>query len=113
MTKPHPENVNASKVRNPKWTGDKYEYAVVVSRGEPRRTDKQMFDAVHEQATRYLVLYEPHVFSVGAVAQAMALIARDHIFRQGAQGVALTRAHLVRYVEVAANPLQEAAQWRP
>lgn len=102
--------VNTSKVRPPTWTGASGEMAVLVSRGEPNRSDLQMEQAVAEQVQMYLV---HHASWVGAnpvlIALSVQLIAEDYITDQlGTRKVALTREHLLAYVQVAKAKLTEA-----
>jgi hypothetical protein len=89
-------------VRHPKWTGVAGEWAVVVSRGEPHRSNVAMRALVALQVTRYLREYggDPEVAVVGRV---LDLITRDCIEVVGSQGVLLTREHLLKYVEVASR----------
>lgn len=83
--------------------------AVVVSRGEPRRTNLQMEQAVADQARRYLAQHTTVRASTSglAISVAVQLIAEDHINDEGAQAVMLTREHLLAYVKVARSRLGE------
>lgn len=89
-----------TQVRNPKWTGVDGEYAIVVSRGEPRRGNPQMRAWVLYQAMRYLDLFSgiDIVEQEELIGMACALIADDYIEPDGSQGVRLTREHLLSYV---------------
>lgn len=103
-------NRNVSAIRDPNWTGDPNEYVIVVSRGEPRRTDTQMQQGVYSQATRYVkeFLAELAVSDV-ALALAVQLIANDYITPGGAQQVTLSRSHFLAFLDVAQKKLNEAA----
>lgn len=101
-------SVNTSTVRDPKWTGVDGEYAIVVSRGEPRRTDEEMRAAVLVQIGRYQRDHADHgraaigrALTYGEARRAADLIAADYINGPGMQGVALTREHLFKYLVIA------------
>lgn len=99
---------NSSDVKDPKWTGQEgpHGWVVGVSRGEPRRTNGQMQQAVYGQVQRYLELIDMEVSDV-ARALAVQLIAKDHIDPPGSQDVRLQRFHLLLYVGKATAALGE------
>jgi hypothetical protein len=99
--------VNQSKVKNPSWTGADGEYAVVVSRGEPNRTDLQMEQAAARQIEQYLPHYTKVKPDQLVVALAVQLIAKDYIIPPGSRTLALTREHLLKYIEVAADRVRQ------
>jgi hypothetical protein len=107
MTTPKPPH-NTSAVKDPKWTGEESDsaFVIVVSRGEPRRSNGQMQQGVYGQVRRYLELTKVEVSEVGA-ALAVQLIANDYIDPVGSQGVMLTRKSLRLYVEKAQGVLGE------
>lgn len=93
--------VNTSAVKDPKWTGREGEPAVVVSRGEPRRSDQQVYDVVLHQATEYVTHHSGVPAPAHVIKAAVDLIAEGYIFKLGSQSVVLMREHLLRYVEIA------------
>lgn len=105
-----PKSKNVSDVRDPKWTGGEGEWAIAVSRGEPRRSDIQMEVAVAGQARRYLSKYDGLDMGDVNIAFAARLIAVDHIEPEGKQGVQLTNTHLRAYVDEARKRLTAAAE---
>lgn len=88
-------------MRRPLWTGAAGEMAVVVARGEPRRSDLEMEQAVAGQARDYLLHYCRVRVTDVLVAVTVQLIAEDYITPDGSQGVTLTREHLLAFVKVA------------
>lgn len=102
--------VNVSYVVPPKWTGANGEIAILVSRGEPRRTNLQMEQAVAAQVQDYLLHYGSRKASPVLIALATQLIAGDYITPVGSQHVTLTREHLLAYAQVARKDLGEAAK---
>lgn len=102
--------VNVSHVVPPKWAGANGEIAILVSRGEPRRTNLQMEQAVAAQVQDYLLHYGDRKASPVLIALATQLIAEDHITPDGKQAVALTREHLFAYAQVARKSLGELAK---
>lgn len=88
-------------VRRPLWAGAAGEMAVVVSRGEPRRSDLQMEQAVAGQVRDYLLHYSRVKVTDVLVAVTVQLIAQDYITPDGSQGVTLTREHLLAFAKVA------------
>lgn len=101
-------------MRDPNWTGVDGETAIAVSRGEPRRSDVEMQQAVFDQIQRYLAGLAAEVAAGDfVVSMTSQLIAQDHIEPDGAQGVWLTREHLLKYVEVARTKLTERATVEP
>lgn len=91
-------DVNTSPVPNPQWTGAPGECAIVVSRGEPRRTDIQMELAVAEQMRNYLLHFTDEKPSELLLAITTQLIAEDGITPVGRQNVELTREHVLAYL---------------
>lgn len=108
MTSPEPGN--GSKVADPKWKGLDEEYAIVVARGEPRRSNLQMEQAVAGQARRYLGQFTHKPPSDLVLALAVRLIAESYIDPQGSQGVTLTNKHLRLFVDKAAKQIGELVQ---
>lgn len=102
---------NTSKVKYPDWTGADGEIAILVSRGEPNRTDLQMEQAVADQAMRYLRSHtrDHHGISDVALALMVQLIAKDYITPPGTRLVALDREHVLAYANVAKKRLGELA----
>lgn len=101
---------NISTVKDPKWTGAVGETAILVSRGEPNRSNLQMEQAVADQARRYLAQFsQNHTDAPSDVVLALAvqLIATDYIKPPGIRTLRLTREHLLKYVEVAEKKLKE------
>lgn len=100
-----PKPVNVSKVKDPKWSGRDKEIAVLVSRGEPRRTNEQMVRAVVGQVERYLLGYvdEFDGTNLDMVERAVELIAKDYIHPVGSGRVWLQREHLLLFVRAAAG----------
>lgn len=105
---------NTSKVKDPVWTGASGETAILVSRGEPNRTDLQMEQAVADQARRYLTGFtrDHHGISDVALALMVQLIAKDYITPAGTRLVALDREHVVAYAKVAKKRLGELEEHR-
>lgn len=99
--------VNTAKVKDPQWAGRDGEYAIIVPRGEPRRTDLQMEQAVADQARRYLARTKHRPPSDLVLAIAVQLIAKDYITPVGSQGVRLTNKHLDLFVKAAAKKVGE------
>lgn len=98
--------VNVSQARDPKWTGAEGEYAVIVSRGEPRRTDEQVYDVVRGQIERYLLGFtDDFDGDLEVVYGATELIAQDYIYPLGSQGVRLQRESILKYVQTAKQKL--------
>lgn len=100
---------NTSKVKAPTWTGASGEIAILVSRGEPNRTDLQMEQAVADQAMRYLRSHtrDHHGISDVALALMVQLIAKDYITPPGSRLVALDREHVLAFAKVARKRLRE------
>lgn len=104
---------NISKARRPKWTGQPGEAAIVVSRGEPRRDDRQMEELVREQVFAYLDEHVPdrQVDQLVRYA-AVHLIVKGYVWpRNGAprgEGVMLTREHLLAFVDTAQERMTRA-----
>lgn len=96
---------NVGKVRDPNWTGQGNEIAVMVSRGEPRRTDEQMVDAISSQIERYLLGYQNEVDATDLVmiGRVVDLIAADYVYggSGGSGSVWFFRDHLMKYVRLA------------
>lgn len=95
---------NQSRVSPPKWTGGQGDM-IAVSRGEPRRTDEQMIDAVEQMIREYLTAYPPRTpiatpVAADIVADICALVAADAVTPQ-TTGVAVSREHLIMYVGLA------------
>lgn len=89
---------NTSKVKDPKWTAeDELAYPIVVSRGEPRRSDEQMYDAVKDQISGYREALGTPISDEHAHLAAAA-IALDYVYKPGAQGVILTREQVRIYL---------------
>jgi hypothetical protein len=101
--------VNTSTVRDPKWTGKHGEAAIVVGRGEPRRNNTQMQQAVHGQVQRYLTEFTDMNTDDMVITLTTQLIAEDHINPAGTQMVALNREHLMLYADAAIKKLAELA----
>lgn len=97
--------INVSKVRDPKWTGQGNEIVVNISRGEPRRTDEQMIEAITSQIQRYLAAYQPDVDATDTdlIGRTVELIAQDYIYKAGAGSVWFFRDHLMLFVSKAAG----------
>lgn len=114
-----PRARNTAAVRDPHWTGAPGETAIAVSRGEPRRTDRQMTDAVTAQTDRYLTAHgdlEP--LTVALITETVRMITADHITPTGSQSITLTREHLHAYAAaardiIAANPGPEPVGHAP
>lgn len=88
-------------VRNPKWTADDaLAYPIVVSRGEPRRNHEQMYDAVRKQVSGYFAALGSPV-SDELAHLVTAAIALEQIYREGAQGVVVTRESVKVYLKMA------------
>ena len=104
----HPsKRTPTAQVKDPKWTGADGEMAIVVSRGEPRRTDVQMQRAVYGQISRYLAGHTELDVSDFAISMTSQLIAQDYIEPEGSQGVMLNREHLIGYVALAQRKLNQ------
>jgi hypothetical protein len=95
---------NNSRVRRPKWTGTDGECAVVVSRGEPRRTDREMWRWLDDQVHAYLAAHGDEQ-DAGVAAAAAQLIMADRVWPEGSQGVFLTREHVLAYAVQAREKL--------
>lgn len=97
--------VNVSKVRDPKWTGKGNELVVMVSRGEPRRTNEQMIEAVSGQIERYLLGFQDEFdgSDPDLIGRAVEMIAKDYIYHAGAGSVWFLRDHLMLFVRKAAG----------
>ncbi len=88
--------VNTARVTKPRWmTSDhepteQFDYVIIVSNGEPRRTDEQKHDAVREQVAAWQARFNPddphEVIDLTA-----AVIAAKHIYPVGSQGVTVNR----------------------
>lgn len=98
---------NVSSVRDPKWTGADGEYAVVVGRGEPRRSDEQLREIVGDQVERYMTQFGDKQYTVQVLDLTVDLIAHDYIDPVGSQSVMLTREHLFAFVRLAMGKLME------
>jgi hypothetical protein len=84
--------------------------AILVSRGEPRRSDLQMEQAVAGQVQDYLLHYGKATFKTVTpvlIALTTQLIAEDYISPVGSQYVRLTREHLFAFAQVARTRLGE------
>lgn len=101
--------VNTAKVKDPKWEGRDEEYAIIVPRGDPRRTDLQMEQVVADQARRYLAQTKHKPPSDLVLAIAVQLIAADYITPVGSQGVRLANKHLDLFLKEASKKVQELA----
>lgn len=86
---------NTSEHRSPRWTGGAGEWAIVVSRGEPARTDAQVAEIVRQQVRDYLRTWASAVADLVDVDAVAEWAVHDHV-RPGA-GVVLSREHLLRY----------------
>lgn len=109
MSSPKSVPVNVSKVRDPAWNREDG-MALVVSRGEPRRSNLQVQQAAADQARRYLDGYTDLQVSDIALALTVQLIAADHIDPPGKQMLALPREHFLLYVAAAQRKLGELAK---
>lgn len=98
MTHAAQRPVNTAKVRNPRWTGLAGEMAIIVSRGEPRRTNEQVFEAVMGQVADYLADFTDEDATAELVEATCELIAKDYIEPEGSQGVFQTRESLLLFV---------------
>ena len=98
---------NISEVRDPKWTGVGNEIAVSVSRGEPRRTDEQMIEAIASQIQRYLLGYQDEfdATDLELINRTVALIAETYIHPDGSGFVWFYRDHLFKFIRRAAEEL--------
>lgn len=94
------ERNNLAAIPNGKnWTGSPFEYAVFGGPGEPTRTAADMRIAVADLIERYLALYPFDVrVDQPEIVIAADMITRDHYAVPGP--VAITRAHLRKYVDV-------------
>lgn len=99
--------MNTELVQNPSWTGRAGEYAIIVGRGEPARTDLQMEQAVAKQMRDYVLHYTSARPSDVVFALTTQLIARDYIAPAGLRTVTLTRELLLDLVAVAQANLGE------
>lgn len=84
----------------PRWTGANNEWPILISRGEPRRTDEQMVAALSDDVTGYLAGYTDEDLTSDEVRRVVDLIAEDYVYPRGSQGLQLQRDHLLAYVRV-------------
>ncbi len=107
MNPPTNMPVNNATARDPKWTGKEGETAVLVSRGEPSRTDVQMQQVAYSQIERYLAQYtEVENQSPLLTSLTSQLIAQDHI-KPGVRTLHLNREHLLAYVGLAQQKIEQ------
>lgn len=81
--------------------------AVVVSRGEPRRDNLQMEQAVAEQIRGYRSAGFVTDVDDMDLARAVQLIAEDYITPVGSQAVVLNREHLLHYLWMGRQKVDE------
>lgn len=103
---------NTSVIKDPKWTGNLQQYVIYVATGEPRRTPEQMREGVLGQANRWLAQFPPPTGEVDplAIIEAVDLIARDYIYPEGSQNVALTGEHVMQFIKVARFRLRQVEE---
>jgi hypothetical protein len=106
------DRTDGMNMRTPTWTGADGEMAVIVSRGDPRRSDLQMEQAVAGQLRDYLMHHGKGQHPPTLLALITQLIAKDYITPDGSQQVTLTREHLLAYVQVARERLGELERAR-
>lgn len=95
-----PRPRNNSEPRRPHWTGKDGEWAIIVSRGEPRRSNLDMERTVARMTENYLAFLHKPVDRL-VLALGVQLIAIDHITPVGSQGVMLKKEHLRAYLDLA------------
>lgn len=99
-----PRPVNVSAVTDPRWTGAQRELAIGVSRGEPRRTDAQMADAVRDQVRRYLAAHPPLTPLPAPVLPVNADLLAEHLVRElvrpEAVSIMVFREHLLMHLGI-------------
>jgi hypothetical protein len=95
--------VNTSRVTKPRWMTtdheprEQFDFVIMVSRGEPRRSDEQMHDGVLEQVRAWQLRFNPQ--DPAQVADlAAAVIAIKHIYPDGSQSVQVNRDLLDVYL---------------
>lgn len=100
-------STNNSQVPDPKWTGVGNEIVVCVSRGEPRRTDEQMIEAIAGQITLYLLVHGDTVLANNdeLISATVELIAQDYVRGEGSSFVWLYRDHMLGFVAKAVEGL--------
>lgn len=112
MDRQRPRPTNISAVSRPNWTGEQMDTAVVVSRGEPRRTDVQMAAAIREQVRDYLATYPPRLPSNAEVAPAVLETVADQVAAELSElpgrNAILFREHLLLYLGVAIERVQRS-----
>lgn len=98
--------VNTSRVKDPKWTGVGNEIVVSVSRGEPRRSDEQMVEAIAGQIERFLLEHGTDEFDgtdLELINRAVESIAETYVYRPGSTFVWFYRDHLFLFLRKAAE----------
>lgn len=97
--------VNNSAVKDPKWTGVGNEIVVSVGRGEPRRNDDQMKEAVAGQIERYLLAFgeEFDGTDLELINRTVELIAETYIDGPASNFVWFYRDHLMLFLRKASG----------
>jgi hypothetical protein len=97
--------VNTSRHRSSaqKWWADDMPgsaYVILVSRGEPRRTDEQMYDIVRDEVRAWQARFNPDD-PAEIVELVTAGIASAYIYPMGSQSVRIYRDLLQSYIDKA------------
>lgn len=97
---------NVSNVKRPKWMADDtLVWVIIVSRGEPRRTDEQMYAEVLDQVKGYTTAIGQPI-SDDMAERVTAAIADDYIYPTGSPGVQIYRASMQVYLSRAKKEVQ-------